>query len=232
MNSITNNRGSALLVALLLMGFLSVFGVGMSRLIVSSIRVEHNVVEAGKSYFSAEAGVEHRLYTHEHRLPGYQQELELVLENGAIATVETVATGKQVPCSHRDEWRELGVQESVSWPLFRWDDSEGRFDVENFTLNYDFERQDRVFGDVLRWKILGLTSNGSTEAISGVKGFSSLDNFLKQSDTANFYGQSGVTYSNDSVYPIGEFLMNHQLNYLTLVRWGRVEVLVRVLMLK
>lgn len=216
MNFVANNRGSALLVALLLMGFLSVFGVGMSRLIVSSIRVEHNVVEAGKSYFAAEAGIEQRLYTHEHRLPGYQKELDLTLENGAEVSVATVASETQIPCGHREEWRELDVQESVSWPLFRWDDSVGRVDVENFKLSYEFDRQDLVVEDVLRWKILGLTRDGNTEAISGVKGYSSLDNFLQESDTANFYGQSGATYSNYPVYPIKDFLTHHQLNYLTL----------------
>jgi hypothetical protein len=220
--ALSSQQGSALLVALLLMGFLAVFGVGMSQLIVNSIRIERNVVESGKAYFAAEAGVEQALYDHQNRLPGYEPSEEAgewTLANNAEVNLEVVAAEETVPCEHRDdEWRELGVQESVSWPLFRWDDG-GRLELEEFKLNYSFERPTQVDGSVLRWKILGLTENGNTQAISGLRKYSSnlALNVLKESDTENFYaGEPGGTFFNDSHHQVITFLRNHQFNYLTL----------------
>lgn len=216
-----SERGSALLVALLLMGFLAVFGVGMSRLIVHSVRVERNVVEAGKAYFAAEAAIERGLYAHENRLPGYQVQddggasSEWTLSNGALVRAKTQAVGSFVPCASNSDWRALEVQESVSWPLFRWDADKGRVEVEKFTLQ--FEADPSVIGqEVLRWKILGLTEAGDTQAISGLERYDSVSNGFTQDSQANFYARSGVTFVNFPAYPIDRFIREHRFNYLTL----------------
>ena len=217
---IIEQRASALLVALLLMGLLTVLGVGTSRLIVGAIRVERNVVESGKAYFAAEAGVERGLYAHRHRLAGYEVQKDLeaesrfILENGATVFAETVGVSENVPCAHRNEWRLLPVQESVSWPLFRWDAEKGRKDLRAFTLSFEFERITAVNGPVLRWKIFGLRPDGGTEAISGL--MDSPNPILNENTTANFYAREGSTFTNYSHYSVKDFLEKHQFNYLTL----------------
>lgn len=226
---IRSTRGSALLISLLIMSFLVVFGFGISRVIIDALRVERNVVEAGKSYFAAESGVELALYYRENHLPGYEVQqddgvtIPLILSNGAQVDYRMTAQGTEVPCAHRDEWRPLQLQESVSLPLYRWDadDASGRVEIHQFTVSYEVDRGDAygfVNGDVLRWKILGIDkSGGHTEAISGLLSYDAANNVLSSSDGASFYdGQSGGTFVHYDSYSILSFLENHSFNTLIL----------------
>lgn len=220
-------RASALVVSLLLMGFLIVLGLGLSSLVIDSVRIEGSVVNAGKAYFSAEAGVERALYEQENHIPGYETNQHYSLSNQAEVNYQIVAQELHNPCPHRlEEWRALQIQESVSWPLFRWDaeaDQE-RLEISHFDLSYFVDRGEDhylgVQGNVLRWKILGIDQTGGhTESISGLLGYdSSLNpNHLNSQETANFYdGRSGSTFVNFSDYPIQNFLEDHYFNYLIL----------------
>jgi hypothetical protein len=78
-------NGSALLVALLVMGLLMTLTLGISALVISEIRQTGDIVQAGKAYYAAEAGVENALLElHEH-LPGYQTKGEGGSEWVAVA---------------------------------------------------------------------------------------------------------------------------------------------------
>lgn len=68
----TNREGSALLIAILVMGILMTITLGLSDLIIREIRQTGDVVAAGKAYFSAEAGVENALLDLHQNLPGYE----------------------------------------------------------------------------------------------------------------------------------------------------------------
>jgi len=46
-------RASALILSLLLMSFLIVLGLGISSVVIDSVRIERNVIEAGKAMFRA-----------------------------------------------------------------------------------------------------------------------------------------------------------------------------------
>ena len=228
--SIQEKQGSALLVAILLMTFVIVFGLGISSLIVDSIRVEHNVVEAGKSYFAAEGAIEEALYYQENRLPGYNITDEtLILDNGAEVTYSMVGTDSQVPCEHQCEdpddcWLSLELQESVSLPLFKDDGAGARADLEFFNMDYYVDRtgvDTLVNGSVLRWKILGFDDPGlQTEAISDVwdyydpgTGYVSLSS---ETVNASFYDLTGPPYTYHDSYSVKTFLEDHFLNYLVL----------------
>jgi len=64
--------GSALLIAILVMGILLTITMGLSDLVIREIRQTGDVVAAGKAYFSAEAGVENALLDLHENLPGYE----------------------------------------------------------------------------------------------------------------------------------------------------------------
>ncbi|KKT75698.1 MAG: hypothetical protein UW70_C0030G0017 [Candidatus Peregrinibacteria bacterium GW2011_GWA2_44_7] len=219
-------RASALILSLLLMSFLIVLGLGISSVVIDSVRIERNVIEAGKAYFGAEAGVERALFYEESNVPGYEIEETFTLSNGAQATVQLHAIGLQVPCEWRPDplWRDLELQESVSWPLFRYEEGEAAVMVQHFDLSYFVDRggdYGAVNGNVLRWKILGIDQDhGNTESISGILDYDasvSPNHLIATEDTANFYdGISGSTFVNYSQYPIDEFLKNHRFNYLIL----------------
>lgn len=65
-------NGSALLIALLVMGILLTLTLGLSDLVIREIRQTGDVVASGKAYFSAEAGVENALLDLRENLPGYE----------------------------------------------------------------------------------------------------------------------------------------------------------------
>jgi hypothetical protein len=68
----TIRKGSALLVAILVMAILMTLTLGLSALVIREIRQTGDIVAAGKAFYAAEAGVEIALLElHEH-LPGYQ----------------------------------------------------------------------------------------------------------------------------------------------------------------
>lgn len=230
--SLKKPRASALLIALLLMTFLVIVGLGMSRIVIDAIRVEKNVIEAGKAYFAAEGGIELALYQRETHLPGYEVQNDSSVTptwtyaNEATVDYAMVAAETQQPCSHRDsESRRLEVQESVLWPLYRWDAEDGYVNIDHFTLSYEVDRSDGAYigveGEVLRWKILGIDDETSgdahTEAISGLLQYDAGHVTLTSDEGANFYdGSSGGTFVNYEAYPISTFLGNHTFNTLIL----------------
>jgi len=65
-------KGSALLIALLMMGVLMTLTLGISTLVLREIRVTQSIVDANKAYYAAEAGVERALYELSKSLPGAQ----------------------------------------------------------------------------------------------------------------------------------------------------------------
>ena len=66
------SSGSALLVAILVMGILMTLTLGLSDLVIREIRQTGDMVAAGKAYFAAEAGVENALLDLHENLPGYE----------------------------------------------------------------------------------------------------------------------------------------------------------------
>jgi hypothetical protein len=216
-------RGSALLISILLMSFVIVFGLGISSLIVDSVRVERNVIEAGKAYFAAEGGVEEALYWHENALPGYSVLDDYEFENDATMEYDLVASEEVVPCAHRDEWRVLAPRESVSLPLFYGEDVAVRGDVTEFEVTYELDYGTdwpNPYENALRWKILGLDTDGDmeTEAVSEIEDYDPNNPIpLNQADVGSHYDQDPVPYyTNDPSHPISTFLENHILNYLVL----------------
>jgi hypothetical protein len=85
----SRKKGSALLVAILVMGILMTLVLGLSQLVFREIRSTSDIVAAGKAYFASEAGVENALLELKENLPGYQtdgwvdREVELYGSDGA-----------------------------------------------------------------------------------------------------------------------------------------------------
>ncbi len=67
-------RGSALLIALLMLGVLMTMTLGISTLVLREIRVTQSIVDANKAYYAAEAGVEQALLQLSRQLPGFEPE--------------------------------------------------------------------------------------------------------------------------------------------------------------
>ena len=69
-----DRKGTALLVALLIMGVLISISVALSVLILRELRITRESLDSGKAYYAAEAGVEEALYFLNTELPGWHED--------------------------------------------------------------------------------------------------------------------------------------------------------------
>lgn len=201
-----SEKGTALLVALLVMGVLISISLALSALILGEARSTRELIDAGKAYYAAESGIENALYYIDSRLPGWEGEPNNLGEVGEGAAFSYVVKNKcnSYPCIEADEY-EIGsnpsdayyyydvleLNESITVPLFTVDD-EGKvmaaqhFTVEFFTkfnpaTDLKFQNAASLSGwDVLRWKLFGLkqADDGSyqTEALHDFTAVSAFKN--------------------------------------------------------
>ncbi len=187
-----NQKGTALLVALLVMGVLISISLALSTLILRESLSIRELIDAGKAYYAAESGIEEALYYLDSRLPGWEGNENNLGAVSDKATFSYVVKNKcnSYPCFDEDEYNldlmqaynyydVLDLNESITVPLFIVD-NEGQvkaakdFTVEFFTkfnpwTDLKFQNASDLSGwDVLRWKLFGLkqTENGyATEAL-------------------------------------------------------------------
>jgi len=189
---VKSQKGTALLVALLVMGILTAVSMAVSSMIVRELQVTRLALDAGKAYYSAESGVEIALLKLENNLPGFHEEIsseafELTIENLSSSYPYLDSSKYELEDAPADVYYGvLELNESVTFPLFSYDEEnpDGKKEVNKFVVAYyvKFTRDDlgeKVTGvslnswDVLRWKIYGLTTNeggndnpGVTESIN------------------------------------------------------------------
>lgn len=75
-------KGSALLITLLMMGVLMTLALGLSSLVIREIRITNDIVNAGKAFYAAESGVESALLDIHQKLPGFEKEDKMI--NGEL----------------------------------------------------------------------------------------------------------------------------------------------------
>lgn len=71
-------KGSALLITLLVMGVLMTLALGLSSLVMREIRITTDIVNAGKAYYAAESGIESALLDLHQKLPGFEKEDKMI----------------------------------------------------------------------------------------------------------------------------------------------------------
>jgi len=71
-NLYSQKRGSALLVAMLIMGILMAVSLLLSTLILREMYVTRALLDSGKAFYAAESGIEMSLYNLNTQLPGWQ----------------------------------------------------------------------------------------------------------------------------------------------------------------
>lgn len=210
------SEGSALLVTLILMAALMILGLGFGKLIIDAIRLEYDVVQAGKAYYHAESGLEEALFVIDRHLPGYEVFQAKGDANGdgksdysySIRALSS-SSGNAVPCNFDEKedapWQKLKLNDSFTLPLFRADSQFLSFEdkIQNFRIEYYLGAWPSGASEnisALRWKIFGQTSGGETQAIS--RYVPVLENFNSASNPANFgtslFGSGGEITNGDS----------------------------------
>lgn len=154
-NVITNRRGTALLVALLVMGVLIAVSLILSSLIFREVRITGDIVDSGKAYYAAESGIEIALFELENNLPGWGTEnkdgdpaylaLQLDEEFDAVGEYKVDNSCNAYPCfdpdvDHKNApasayYSYLDLNESVTIPLFVMENGQEK-PVQEFTVQF------------------------------------------------------------------------------------------------
>jgi hypothetical protein len=176
-NKIKNRRGSALLVALLVMGVLMAVSLILSSLIFREIRITNDVVHAGKAYYAAESGIELALYELNNNLPGWETSKEGGIspqyeamsfgdDDDVVGEYRVSNTCRSYPCFDegydtsnvplQQYYASLDLNESITIPLFVVDDEVEKA-AENFTVQFygAFKMSDLFLSGKVNEKLYG-----------------------------------------------------------------------------
>jgi len=210
-------RGTALLVALLVMGVLIALSLALSSLIIGESRSTMQLMDSGKAYYAAESGIEQALYNLDTNLPGWEGKEANIGKAGenAVFTYDVKNQCNSYPCfdddyntatmSPNDFYDILELNETVTIPLFTVEEVNGVPEIQvvkNFTVefyaNFDpisdliFTETSALSGwDVLRWKVFGLRDTGdgfATESIHDFTAVSALHNIKTGEDFSSHAG--------------------------------------------
>lgn len=186
-------RGTALIIALLVMGILTAVSLAISALVVREIGVTKMALDAGKAYYAAESGIEIGLLRIKENAPGWEpegggdaggeivanvfegQDFELTLKNKADSYPYLDSAKYDLEGAEAEAFYDvLDLNESVTVPLFTADEKGVEIPVTEFRVYFyvGFRPDDLNFDsfalegwDILRWKIYGL-KDGVTESIN------------------------------------------------------------------
>ena len=216
----TNKKGTALLVALLVMGVLISISLAISSLVLREVRITADFLDAGKAYYAAESGIEVALFELEDNLPGWEPGVD---EDGEYAYLKVddefdVVSEYKVknrcnayPCFDDEDYEGidgipfdklydvLELNESITIPLFVADENVegGIANVEDFVVEYFVKFDpvdDLVFAnkwDISGWDVLRWKVFG----INGNDKTGTISDFTAVSST-NGNGSNGANGAN------------------------------------
>lgn len=203
-------RGSALIIALMVMGVIIAVSLVLSTLIFRETRLMADAINSGKAYFAAESGVEMALLGLNNNLPGWSTVENHQYQIGEIKGDFAVSnTCNAYPCfdgefDYKNEniplaqfYDILDLNESITIPLFTVDQNGNEVKVKNFTVEFytPFDVNEHlnvadnfeIFGwDVLRWKIFGKynPSRGSLSSLGLTETISDFTAVSKQQQSS------------------------------------------------
>lgn len=153
-----NRRGSALLVALLVMGVLIAVSLVLGSLIFRETRITKEFLDSGRAYYAAESGIEIALYGLNNQLPGWQPEVDSDGYKSIAVDAEQVTVGEYrlqnrcnaYPCFDDEEFDRstatprqfydiLDLNKSITIPLFIVEEQAGAIvekPVTDFTVEF------------------------------------------------------------------------------------------------
>ncbi|MDX9970792.1 MAG: pilus assembly PilX N-terminal domain-containing protein [Candidatus Gracilibacteria bacterium] len=188
-------KGSALLVAILIMGVFLTVSISLSTLIMREVTFTKSLLSSGKAYFAAESGIEEALYYLNTELPGYSTSSSVgKTDENSVFEYSLKNTCNSYPCYDAEDYElsnvplenfydVLELNETITIPLFTLSDGEIK-PVKNFSVQFfpafdpstDLKIKSISGWDILRYKIFGMRKEGEkyiTESIGDLTAFSS-----------------------------------------------------------
>jgi len=156
---LSDKRGTALLVALLVMGVLIAISLALSSLVLRELKTTKEVIDSGRAFYAAESGIEVALYKLNNNLPGWETPeknylpFEVDEERLAVGEYRVNNTCNAYPCFDEEfevseEFKPplvayydlLDLNETITIPLFVVREGPGgvveRVEVEDFTVEF------------------------------------------------------------------------------------------------
>lgn len=245
-----HDQGSALLIALMIMGILMTLSLGVSSLVLGNMRDSRVLIERTKAWYAAESGLERALSETSQNPPGFEvpEKTGNIGIQGPQFSYSVKSTANKIPIE--SAYATLRLSESVTIPLFKGATDE--LTVKDFHVDYYLAPNINIAGgfisddlDILRWKIFGIAKTDGTmevinEFVPADKGNSeqSPTCFGTESppcyDSANFYrrftGDSGIEFNKEEI-SIKRFLGEHKQNFLVLTNAVNTDMIVGGLIL-
>ncbi len=177
-------KGSALLVALIFTGLLTLVTIGVGTLISRESRQLVNLIDGTKAYFAAESGIELALLDLQEGKPGFEvneTSLNLNEVSGAVLDYKIQALTNRIPYLTKYEadaldrgnvrfpaeasYNEMALNDSITIPLAN--------EIQEFRVDYYWPLGPRLSEsrlnqyDVIRWKLFGTSkTTGKIDSIS------------------------------------------------------------------
>lgn len=185
-NRYSKQKGSALIIALLIMGILMTLALGLSDLILREIKITNDFLHSGKAFYAAEAGIEEALLDLHQNLPGFERESGMdekdltyiyTIENKtqSIPFVDTEIIDINIAKNEPEKYlyNILNLNESFSVPLFTVQDDGSIKNIKDFRIEYftDAELNPNLIQeagvsfeniDIFRWKMTGRNTTGAS----------------------------------------------------------------------
>lgn len=217
---ITNRKGTALLVAMLVMGVLISVSLALSGLILRETRITKEFLDSGRAYYAAESGIEMGLYGVKKNLPGWMPSgvndqgykyAKIDNEFGSVSEYQVESRCQAYPCfdesfdvrgaDPKAFYDVLDLNESITIPLFVVNDDGTKVPVEHFTVEFfaPFNPQSDLKiantallsgWDIMRWKIFGI-KNQAPKVTESISDFTAL----------SMVNQGGVDFAANSTKP-------------------------------
>jgi hypothetical protein len=210
---LADKRGSALLVALLVMGILIGVSLGLSSLILRETRITKDVLDSGRAFYAAESGVEVALYGLQNSLPGWEPAMapnddfrSLTVGEDLVAVAEYQVDNRcnAYPCFDKDYdvvgdsgeapplrafYDVLDLNESITIPLFIYDGEQVQ-NVDHFTVEYfaNFTPQEHLAiepAELSGWDVLRWKIIGLKDLKGGEKATETIGDFTAVSSIQN-----------------------------------------------
>lgn len=174
-----SNTGSALLISLIVMGILMTLSLGVSSLLIGTLRDSRILMEKTRAWYAAESGMEQALFEIAQNPPGFEVEKRTLQDTPHAAYEYRIrATAAEIPAkasyeiqSDEDRYNTLRLNESITIPLFKG--AQQKDTVKKFRVDYYLSADATKQGgfvdndmDILRWKIFGIAADGKMEVIN------------------------------------------------------------------
>lgn len=246
-----DTRASALLIAMILMGILMTLSLGISSLLIGTLRDSRVLLEKTRAWYAAESGLEHALLAVSENAPGFETEKkDVILSMSKDAAFDIKyeyrvrAAASEIPqkesyeiTTDEDRFAALHHNESITIPLFSSEASAKKFRVEYY-LAPDLKLSGSLVDedlDILRWKIFGIAADGAMEVMNEFVPMQSGKNTAGNPSClgtgsqcwngAKFYERTSLGFNIVNHHPITTFLEQHTQNFLVLTNMVNVDVI-------